>query len=191
MPTSRPVPDRRPVPARCRRRGGIAFEMIMVLVVLIIVTVGIVQFGVFLANAEQVAMAARVGALEASQTILLPAAPGPVPADIIEAIEHQLESSCIDWCHIRVEHNVNPPGNTAVVLESDAVPVVPCDCDPKTNLATSPGFAIAPTRYVRVTVCVPLSQVMPKQLSFFGEQIYDPNNTYEHTAIYRYEIGTP
>jgi hypothetical protein len=166
--------------------------MIMVLVVLIIVTVGIVQFGVFLANAEQVAMAARVGALEASQTSPLPPGPGLVPADIIEAIEHQLQSSCIDWCHIRVEHNVNPPGNTPVVLESD-VPMVPCDCDPKTNLTESPGFTTTGdmTRYVRVTVCVPLSQVMPKQLSFFGEQIYDPDNTYEHTAIYRYEIGTP
>ena len=180
-------------PARRQRRGGIAFEMIMVLVVLIIVTVGIVQFGVFLANAEQVAMAARVGALEASQTTPLPAGPGPVPADIIEAIEHQLQSSCIDWCHIRVEHNV---GGAITVLESDVAPPVPCDCDPKTNLTESPGFSTTsspptPTRYVRVTVCVPLSQVMPKQLSFFGEQIYDPNNTYEHTAIYRYEIGTP
>jgi hypothetical protein len=183
MPTSvRHVPPRRP------RRGGIAFEMIMVLVVIIIVTVGIVQFGVFLANAEQVAMAARVGALEASQTAPLPAGAGPVPANIISSIEHQLQSSCIDWCHIRVEHNV---GGAATVLESPPVPAVDCDCDPKTNLATSPGFLVAPTRYVRVTVCVPLSQVMPKQLSFFGEQIYDPNNTYEHTAIYRYEIGTP
>jgi hypothetical protein len=164
--------------------------MIMVLVVLIIVTVGIVQFGVFLANAEQVAMAARVGALEASQTTPLPAGPGAVPADIIEAIEHQLESSCIDWCHIRVEHNV---GGGVSVLESDVAPPVPCACDPKTNLAEPPGFSLtgAATRYVRVTVCVPLSQVMPKQLSFFGEQIYDPDNTYEHTAIYRYEIGTP
>jgi len=177
-----------PATVRNQRRGGIAFEMVMVLVVLIIVTVGIVQFGVFLANAEQVAMAARVGALEASQTDPLPAGAGPVPLNIIEAIEHQLESSCIDWCHIRVEHNV---GGGVSVRESDAIPVVPCDCDPKTNLPGSPGSGIAASRYVRVTVCVPLSQVMPKQLSFFGEQIYDPDNTYEHTAIYRYEIGTP
>src|SRR5688500_8792315 len=53
---------------RCVRRGGIAFEMILVLVVLLIATIGVVQFGVFLANAQQVALAARVGALEASQT---------------------------------------------------------------------------------------------------------------------------
>src|SRR5262245_24104241 len=125
-------------PFRQLRRGGIAFEMIMVLVVLIIVTVGIVQFGVFLANAEQVAMAARVGALEASQTNPRPGGPGPVPANIIFAIEHQLESSCIDWCHIRVEHNV---GGAVSVRESYAVPMVPCDCDPKTNLAESPGFS--------------------------------------------------
>ena len=175
----------RPSATNRHRRGGIAFEMILVLVVIIIVTVGVIQFGVFLANAEQVAMAARVGGLEASQTDPLPAGAGPVPANIILAIEHQLESSCIDWCHIRVEHNV---GGGVSVRESDAVPPVACDCDPKTNL---PGPPFPGTRYVRVTVCVPLSQVMPKQLSFFGEQIYGPANTYEHTAIYRYEIGTP
>jgi hypothetical protein len=174
--------------AHRQRRGSIAFEMIMVLVVIIIVTVGIVQFGVFLANAEQVAMAARVGALEASQTDPLLAGPGPVPLNIIQAIEHQLESSCIDWCQIRVEHNV---GGGVSFLVSNAIPADDCECDPKMNLLGAPGSGIAASRYVRVTVCVPLSQVMPKQLSFFGEQIYDPDNTYEHTAIYRYEIGTP
>ena len=183
------MPLRTRHPARRQRRGGIAFEMIMVLVVLIIVTVGIEQFGVFMANAEQVAMAARVGGLEASQTSPMPVM-GGVPANIILAIEHQLESSCIDWCYIRVEHNV---GVGVSVLESDAVPMDPCECDPKETLDESPGFTTTGdlTRYVRVTVCVPLSQVMPKQLSFFGEQIYGPENTYEHTAIYRYEIGTP
>jgi Flp pilus assembly protein TadG len=40
------------------RRGGLTIEMILVVVVLAIVTVAVVQFGVFYANADQVALAA-------------------------------------------------------------------------------------------------------------------------------------
>jgi hypothetical protein len=172
---------------RHRRRGAIAFEMILVLVVLLIVTIGVVQFGVFLSNAQQVALAARVGALEASQTTdaNLPDAPGPVPDNIIRAIEHQLESSCIEWCTIRVEHNVHPDGDQVELL-SQTDPA--CDCKTDDFLADPP---IRP--YVRVTVCVPLSEVMPAQLSFFGQQIYGADDTYEHSAVFRYEldIATP
>jgi Flp pilus assembly protein TadG len=168
---------------RHARRGGIVVEMILVLVVLLIATIGVVQFGLFLANAQQVALAARVGALEASQTMNLPVTDGPVPADIISAIEHQLESSCIDWCSIRVEHNVRPDGNQVELL-SEANP--DCECQTSEFLAAPP---IRP--YVRVTVCVPLSEVMPEQLSFFGRQIYGAEDTYEHTAVFRYELETP
>jgi hypothetical protein len=58
-------------------------------------------------------------------------------------------------------------------------------------LANSPGAATAQTRYVRLTVCVPLSEVFPQSLSFFGVQLYGSEQTYEETAIYRYEMGTP
>jgi len=172
-----------------RRQGSLTVEMIMVVVVLAIVTVGVVQFGVFFANADEVALAARVGAEEASQTAGLPTANGaPVPANIISIIQHQLDSSCIQWCHIRLEHNVTP-GLAVVVNESDFMGG--CACDPKTNLAQPPGQATATTRYVRLTVCVPINEVIPKQLSFFGEQLYPAGKTYESTVIFRYELGTP
>ncbi len=165
------------------RRGGIAFEMILVLVVLLVVTIGVVQFGIFLSNAQQVALAARVGGLEASQTSNLPITDGPVPGDIISAIEHQLESSCIDWCSIRVEHNVRPDSNPVELL-SQADP--DCVCETDDFLDTPPNRP-----YVRVTVCVPISEVMPQQLSFFGRQIYGTDDTYEHTTVFRYELDTP
>jgi hypothetical protein len=168
-------------PRIARRRGSLTIEMIMVVVVLAIVTVAVVQFGVFFANAEMVALAARVGALEASQTPGLSTTDGdPVPPAVISAIEHQLASSGIAWCHIRVEHNV-PAATTE--LESDQGG--PCDCEPKTNL---PGPPSAGTQYVRVTVCVPLNQVIPKAISYFGQQLFNANKTYEHTAIMRYEL---
>ena len=176
---------------RRQRRGGLTVEMVLVVVVLAIVTVAIVQFGVFYANAQQVALAARVGALEASQTPNLSTTDGfPVPLEVISAIEHQLESSKIKWCHIRLEHNVN--SLSAVELESDQGLPANCDCLPKVKLPSSPTSPsiplFTPTEYVRVTICVPLNQVFPKQISFFGIQLFDSTKTYEHTAVFRYEL---
>ena len=168
-----------------RRRGALIVEMILVLVVLLIAAVGLVQFGVFFANAQQVAFAARVGGLEAAQTPTLPETNGaPVPGDIITAIEHQLESSGIEWCEIRLEHNVDTGGipNETFVLESSVGG--PCQCEEHNPLAVPPYPG---THYVRLTVCVPMSEVFPSQLSLFGDQIYGPEKTYQHTAIYRYE----
>jgi hypothetical protein len=166
---------------RCgSRRGSLTIEMILVVVVLTTVTIGIVQFGVFYANADEVALAARVGAIEASQTAGLPAA-GTVPGNIVSAIEHQLASSNIQWCHIRLEHNVGPGG----VLESNFGAPGDCDCAGKTPLPDAPHFG---TEYVRLTVCVPLQQVFPQQLSLFGSQLYAADKTYEHTAVFRYEL---
>jgi len=171
---------------RCytRRQGSLTVEMIMVVVVLLVVTVGIVQWGVFFANAEEVAFAARVGAVEASQTVGLPTS-GDVPDNVILAIENQLDNSHIRWSHIRLEHNVTPT-NIAVELDSDSK--IDAQCEPKSNLAGPPA---AGTHYVRLTVCVPLKDVFPKQLSFFGQQLYPLTKTYEHTAVYRYELPTP
>jgi hypothetical protein len=152
-------------------------EMIMVVVILVLVTIGLVQFGNLFANAQQVALAARVGAEEASQTSLAATVDGgPVPNAVIDAVRHQLESSGIEFCHIRLEHNVGG----VKVLESDGT--VACDCSPAQSLAAPP-----PGEYVRLTVCVPLAEVMPQEESFLGAMFYGPNRTYEHTATFRHE----
>lgn len=168
---------------RTNRHGAVVVEMILVLVVLLVATIGLVQFGVFLANAQQVALAARVGALKASQTADLPISDGDVPPAIVSAIEHQLAGSGIAWSAIRVEHNVHPVGEqVALTLVSDPA----CQCQISENLAHPPGRG-----YVRVTVCVPLAEVMPGQLSYFGSHIYDAHKTYEHSALFRYELDQP
>lgn len=168
-----------------RRRGSLTVEMLMVLVVLLLATIGIAQFGVFFANAQELALAARMGGLESSQTISLPTSAGPVPAAIIGAIEHQLESSQIEWSHIRLEHNVDT-GGAPVVLNSDSAGgfIV----NPKTVLAAPP---FPSTRYVRLTVTAPLAELFPRALSFFGAQFFAANKSYEHTTVFRYELGTP
>lgn len=183
MRPTTPKPVARKV--RRQRRGSLSVEMIMVVTVLAIVTVGIIQFGMFFANADEVAFAARVGAEEASQTMNLPTAPGPVPATIISAIEHQLQSSQIDWSHIRLEHNVTP-GDVPVDLNSDSGGGFAVN--PKADLA-SPPFAT--THYVRLTVTVPLAELFPRPISFFGQQLFAANRTYEQTAVFRYELSIP
>jgi hypothetical protein len=169
---------------RATRAGSLTVEMLMVVVVLLIVTVGVAQFGVFFANAQQVALAARVGGLEASQTANLPAAAGVVPEDVVAAIEHQLEGSQIEWSHIRLEHNATPGGDV-VVLDSDAGAF---DENPKSNLATAP---FSNTRYVRLTVTTPLAELFPRALSYFGVQLFAATKAYEHSTVFRYELGTP
>jgi hypothetical protein len=168
-----------------QRRGSLTVEMLMVLVVLLLATIGIAQFGVFFANAQELALAARVGGLEASQTLGLPIAPGPVPASIVSAIEHQLRSSEIDWSHIRLEHNVDT-GGAPVVLDSDSLGGF--TVNPKVVLAAPP---FPGTRYVRLTVSSPMEELFPRYLSFFGIQFYTANKSYEHTTVFRFEIGTP
>lgn len=168
-----------------RRRGSLSVEMILVVVVLTIATVGIVQFGVFFANAQQVALAARVGALEASQTpnLALTSPGDPVPANILSAIEHQLQSSQIDWVRVRLEHNLASGG--PIVLDSTTPGYTYA---PKTNLAEPP---FPDTYYVRLTVYTPLNDVFPKQLSYFGQSLFPSSKTYEHTVLLRYELPVP
>jgi hypothetical protein len=172
--------NRRTIPRR--RRGSLTVELIMVLIVLLLVTIGIVHFGVFFANSDEFSFAARVGAEEASQTAGLPTVPGPVPMNIIRAIEHQLLSSEIEWSHIRLEHNVTP-GNAVVVLNSDSGQGY--FVRPKANLVAPP---FPGTQYVRLTVTVPMDELYPTQLTYFGQQLFDANDSCEYTNVFRYEL---
>lgn len=183
MPSMELGPRRR---KRHSPRGSLTVEMILVVVVLAIATVGIVQFGVFFANAQEVALAARVGALEASQTphLALSSSGDPVPAPVLDAIAHQLRSSQIDWVRVRLEHNL-ASGGTPVVLDSSTSGYTYA---PKTPLASPP---FPSTYYVRLTVYTPLADVFPKQLSYFGEQLFPASKTYEHTVVLRYELPVP
>src|SRR5262245_25886696 len=167
------------------RRGSLTVEMILVLVVLLLVTIGLIHFGVFFANSDEFSLAARVGAEEASQIPALPIVPGPVPANVINAIEHQLLSSDIQWSHIRLEHNRTPSG-APVVLESDSGGGF--FVEPKAPLAASPFPA---TRYIRLTVTVPMAELYPRALSYFGKQLFDPNDTCEYTNVFRHELTFP
>jgi hypothetical protein len=173
------------LPKPCIRRGSATLELFLVLPVLLIVTIGLIEFGVMMANLQQVALASRVGAERASELATLPATTtgDSVPPEVIEAIQQQLQSSCIDWCHIRLEHNA---GGTQEVLVSTSGP--PCGCEDFENL---PPGEIPTGRYVRLTLTVPLSEVIPPGLTLFGCNLVSPEVAFHSTTIFRYEIGVP
>lgn len=166
-------PARRSESPRTNRGGSVTLEFLLVLPILLIVLLAAVQFGMYFSNAQQLALASRVGAEAASQTAL-PASGSTVPAYITEAIQRQLASSAITPCKIIVEHNVT----TATPLTWPSASG--CPCDP----TTTPVPALA--SYVRVTVFVPMTELAPSCLALFG---FDLANRYaQSSTTFRYEL---
>lgn len=158
---------------RLRRAGAITLELIIMLPVWLIMLGAIVQFGLLIGNRQQVALASRVGAEEASRTSL--PSGGGVPLNVVHVVEQQLQGSGIDQCKITLEHNVVPPTPPA-----PAAPVVlssgDCGCP-----TTPPATPLPPQgEYVRVTVYVPATQLAPNVLKIFGLDLSEwlvPNST--------------
>ena len=170
---------------RRRSRGAATIELILVLPVLLLVTIGLIEFGAMFGSLQQVALASRVGVERASELATLPATVtgDAVPAEVLEAIEQQLQSSCIDYCRVRLEHNA---GGTQEVLETETGE--PCDCD---DIVSLPPEEIPTGRYVRLTIWVPLEEVLPCGVTLFGCNLAAPGQTFHSTTVFRYEIGVP
>ena len=163
-----------------QRRATVVLEFIVVLPILVIVLVGTVLFGVFHANMQQLALAARVGAEEASQTAGLPTTDGDqVPANVLLAISQQLETSGIAFCRVRLEHNV---GGSPVELYSPAEGA--CRGGPEDKLPTGE----LPRKYVRLTITVRLTEVMPDSIGCFCFSPASADKTAFVTTIFRHEL---
>ncbi len=174
-----------------RRRGSAVLETVIVLPVLLLVGLGIVSFGLYFANKQQVALGARAGGVAASQVPGLPDTEtgDPVPPEIISAIEAQLESSCIELYRVRLEHNLDRgAGGEVVVGPVQVLEYNPnsgtCDCGPADAL---PGCPIL-DKYVRLTVCVELNELMPNCLAGFGSDVQVCGQVAQNTVVMRYEL---
>jgi hypothetical protein len=162
--------------------GSVTLEFILTLPILLIVLFAVVQFGMFFASTQQVALACRVGALEASQTDLTTTIDGDVvPAAITDAVEAQLSVSGIAPCAVILEHNVR--GGEQTLLTTYTA----CDCAPPADALPAPSGAGA--RSVRLTVCVPMKELTPNCLAGFGFDLTDYLTTCSST--FRYELSTP
>jgi len=152
----------------------VTLELIIALPVWLIVLAATIEFGLFVADVQQLEMASRIGALAASETNPLPNA-GGIPIEITNAIDHQLQTAGLQSCHVFLEHNVNGP---AVTVESGGA----CTCSPP-----DPASLPFPTegRYVRVTVCVKMTEMTPNLLKVFGLDI--SNRVVRHASTFRHE----
>jgi Flp pilus assembly protein TadG len=176
MMTSLPPARRRRRFFRQRRRAGVVLELIVSLPVLLIAFLAILQFGLFFAGLQQLALASREGAQAAAQYAGLPTSNGPVPASIMQAVGRQLEGSGITTYGVLVEHNVDTPTPVSPILLASGSPTCMA---PATPLPTS-------GQYVRVTVCVNLTDISPDLLGMFGFSMV--GREAQQTSTFRYEM---
>lgn len=181
------VPIRRlPRPAsrskRRRARGAVTLELILILPIWIIFLLAMIEFGLLLTGQQQVALASRVGAEEASQTAMLSTIDGDqVPANVLEAVNQQLASSGISYCKVILQHNLvyDAPGPVPVPVTL-ASSTGQCDCDP-------PSRPLPPRReYTRLTLFVELTELTPNLLGLCGFDI--SQRTLQHTTTFRHEL---
>ena len=168
-------PRRPPVRAR-NRRAAIVLETVLVLPVLLLLIFVMVQFGLFFENMQQLALASRVGAEEAAHTPDLPLTNGdPVPANILNAINKQFESSRMSYSCVTLEHNLD--GNP-VTLVSSACGTGGCG-------ATNP---VPPRKFVRLSISVPKRAIMPACLRPFACAGSNACDVIGWTTVFRYEV---
>jgi hypothetical protein len=154
-----------------RRGGAVLVEFLLVMPILLVALAGVIEYGLILSNLQQVALASRVGAKVASEQ--------PTPLDITAihaAVDQQLKSAGFSGaCRVILQHNV--PGGGPSPQTTGA-----CDC----NMPLTPGTpATTHGRFVRVTVCVELSELTPDLLDFFGFSV--AGRLVEETTTYRWE----
>lgn len=173
---------------RCAR-GGITLELIIAFPIWLCILLATIEFGWLMSNLQQVALASRLGASEASQTEDLDTF-GTVPDEVKDVINNQLKSAGMKgeggkdpWCHIFVEHNVGTAGYVKLSLPNPQYLSDPCSCSvPTTTEIPLPDCK----QYVRVTVCAPMTAVAPDLLGAYGFAI--DGKVIRHTTTYRYEL---
>jgi len=167
-------------PPRDSRGGAVTLEFIIALPVLLIILLAVVQFGMFFSGLQQVSLASRVGAEAAAQTDLSASETGDgIPADILNAINAQLASAGITACRIFVEHNVD--GTDEDELQEPSTSTWTCT-PPATALPLDDAHGVYS---VRVTVCVPMSELAPNCLSLFKFDI--SKRSTQCSTTFRYE----
>lgn len=145
-------------------------ELLLNLPIVLLVFLSVLEFGQLFANLQIVALAGRAGAEKAAQ-IALPDS-GSIPQAVLDAVEHQLESSKITRTKVILEHNAN--GSPRTLTDGSGTGAVPSS--PKPTLR----------KYARVTVFVPMTEVAPNVLNTFG--INAASWIVRDSTTYRYEL---
>jgi Flp pilus assembly protein TadG len=136
-----------------RRGGAIVVELLLNLPIWLILLLATVEFGELTANLQQVSLASRIGAEEASRTPSLPAQ-GDVPEAVQTAIQRTLAGAGVCCSNVILQHNL---GGTPVTLVSG-------DGSGRPPTTALPEMGT----YVRVTTVARATQIAPNLLDFFG-----------------------
>jgi hypothetical protein len=160
-----------------RRSGSFVAELLFVAPVLIVFLWAVIEFGIFASNVQKLSLASRVGAEAASEVAGL-SGRGTFPPEVQAAIENQLHSSGITTYSARLEHNAGGPQTVLLHGTWGAY------CEPQDVLDPP----LPPGEYVRLSVCVPMSELMPNLLAVFGFDVNQPSRVANQTTVMRYEL---
>lgn len=139
------------------RAGATILEIILVMPILVIILVATGQLGYLLYNRQHLEMASRTGALEGSElsaTLMATADGDPVPTQIVNAVNAQLNTAGLPNADdITVVHNVGGVKTLRSVAD--------LDCPDPTGLPSAPTAG----QYIRVTVCLETTDMTPNLLN--------------------------
>lgn len=155
---------------RDRRHGATLLEVILVLPIVLIAVLAIVEFGLLLANGQQLELAARAGALESVETNLPPS--GAIPPEVLDVITESLRASKllgpsetiedVGGVHIQHSYDSNPNSNPAPLYTLTAG-----------TLNDSATITMADRPYVHITVSLPTTRLAPNVLRQLGIDLQD------------------
>jgi hypothetical protein len=154
-----------------RRRGVFIAELLLTMPAFVVFLFAIIEFGFLFANLQLVSMASRIGA-DAAADATLPAV--SFPSAVLTPVQEHLNIAGIDSFTIRLEHNV---GSGEVLTHGSWT------CEPDDELDDPP---VTGEGYVRVSVCVPMSELTANLLQVFGFDITDRQVSY--TTVQRYQL---
>ena len=157
--------------ARRPRGGTIAMELLFNLPIWLIALMGVIDFGEMLSNAQQVSLASRLGAEEASHATSLASA-GEVPEPVLDIVGRQLAAARMSASKVILEHNAGKA--RAMLVWGDRMG------DPPATALPVHG------EYVRVTVFAKARGLMPKLLRCLGidfsRQLLTQSVTFRYSA---------
>lgn len=172
------MPDRSPSPRLRRvvasRRGLYVWELVVVVPLVLMVLLGVVEYGFVYINQRHLAMAARTGAKIAAEQATF---------DIVvikdEVDRHLLSAGFASGAtEVILQHNVG--SMTPVVISSLGTPVGAYPTTP-----ALPDATLLPEGCVRVTVIVPMTLLTPDLLSAFGFSL--STQATQQTTTFAYE----
>jgi hypothetical protein len=160
-------------------------ELILWFPVVLMFLCGVIEFGLILGQLKQVALASRLGARVAAEMsqAALPTAVGTVRT----ALERHLNSAGMTSCSVILTHNVPAVGGTTQTDGScpGAGCSVPDTLPPLPNGTVLAGGGNSGS--VRVTVCVPLTELSPDLLGTLGFSIGTRRATHTTTMAYEFQ----